>query len=250
MTRSSGEARRPRGLERILSKAGVCSRTQARAWIAAGRVRVNGAIVLDPDAWFDPARDQVELDGVRVEGGAKLYLALHKPVGYLTTRTDPGGRATVYELLDDVDRWVIPVGRLDLETSGLLLLTNDTQFAEHVTNPQSHVDKVYWVEAVPRLTPEAVQALRRGVDLHDGPTRPARVTELAHRGRASTFLLTLSEGRNRQVRRMVREVGSRVKRLERRSIGCVELGDLALGAVRRLTAAEVRGLLAARARKR
>lgn len=242
MRRPSGEARRPRGLERILSKAGVCSRRQARAWIAAGRVRVNGAIVLDPNAWFDPTRDRVELDGVRVEGGALLYLALNKPVGYLTTRTDPGGRATVYELLDLVDRWVIPVGRLDLDTSGLLLLTNDTQFAEHVTNPRSHVDKVYWVEVVPRLSPDAVHALERGVELHDGPTRPAHVGELEHRGRASTFLLTISEGRNRQVRRMIREVGSRVKRLERRSIGCVELGDLALGAVRRLTPAEVRGL--------
>lgn len=248
--RDGGGARRPRGLERILSKAGLCSRRQARAWIVAGRVRVNGVRVIDPEAWFDPARDRVELDGVRVEGGEKLYLALNKPVGYLTTRSDPDGRATVYDLLDELERWVIPVGRLDLDTSGLLLLTNDTQFAEHVTNPKSHVEKTYWVEAVPRLTADAVRALERGVELSDGPTQPARITQLAQRGPASTFLLTITEGRNRQVRRMIKEVGSRVKRLERRSIGSVALGKLPLGTVRRLSAAEVRALSAPRARKR
>jgi 23S rRNA pseudouridine2605 synthase len=239
--------RRPRpsrqhGLERILSKAGVCSRAEARRWIEDGRVRVNGVPIFDPDAWFDPARDAVTVDGKRLRAAEKLYYALHKPRGYLTTRTDPGGRPTVYDLFDELDAWLIPVGRLDLETSGLLLLTNDTQFAERVTNPESHVEKTYRVEARPRLDAAALERLRQGVVLHDGPTRPARVENVKERGPATIFELSISEGRNRQVRRMVKEVGSRVEKLARLSIGPVELGGLAPGAVRPLSEREARAL--------
>lgn len=238
--------RRPRGLERILSKAGACSRTQARAWIAAGRVRVNGVPIVDPDAWFDPDRDRITLDGKPLAREARLYVALHKPIGYLTTRTDPGGRQTVYDLLADLGAWVVPVGRLDGDTSGLLLFTNDTQFAEYVTNPLSHVDKTYRVEATPALSPEALEALAAGVELSDGPTRPARIARVLQRGRSTVFDLTLREGRNRQVRRMVKAVGSKVVRLARLSVGAVELGDLAAGAHRPLTSREVKSLLARR----
>jgi 23S rRNA pseudouridine2605 synthase len=232
-----------RGLERILSKAGLCSRNVARTWIGAGRVRVNGVVIVDPDAWFDPVRDDVRLDGRRVNLARKLYYALHKPRGYLTTHTDPEGRKTVYELLQSAEGWVVPVGRLDLDTSGLLLFTNDTAFADLVTAPASHVDKRYKVEARPRLSEEALERLRRGVVLHDGPTRPARVEGHVPRGPNSVFEITISEGRNRQVRRMVKEVGARVEKLQRVAIGPLELGSLASGALRALTAAEVRSLI-------
>lgn len=238
--------RRPRGLERILSKSGACSRKQAREWIAAGRVSVNGVRIVDPDAWFDPSRDRIVLDGRRLALEKKLYFALHKPRGYLTTRTDPGGRPTVYELIADIGAWVVPVGRLDADTSGLLLFTNDTQFAEYVTNPVSHVDKTYRVEASPRLSLEALAMLETGIELSDGPTLPARVARVLQRGRSTVFDLTLREGRNRQVRRMVKAAGSRVVKLARLSIGTVRLGDLASGAHRSLTAREVKSLGARR----
>lgn len=233
------------GLERLISKAGLGSRTQAREWIRAGRVRVNGVVIVDPEAWFDAARDEIRLDGRKLELAQRRYLALHKPRGYVTTRSDPDGRPTVYELVEDCGAWVVPVGRLDLETSGLLLFTNDTQFAELVTNPESHVEKLYEVEAGPRLSDAALERLRRGVTLHDGPTRPARVERLGERGPRTRFTIAISEGRNRQVRRMVKEVGAKVERLVRRSIGPLELGDLARGAWRELEPREVAELAAA-----
>ncbi len=242
MTERSREEpkRRPRELERILSKAGACSRKQARAWIESGRVTVNGVPIVDPDAWFDPHHDRVELDGKRLALESTMYVALHKPRGFLTTRSDPQKRATVYDLLQDLGAWVVPVGRLDAETSGLLLFTNDTQFADHVTNPRSHVDKVYRVEATPRLSDRSLATLESGVVLRDGKTLPAKVGRIVHRGPSTVFDLSIREGRNRQVRRMVHEVGSKVTHLARLSIGPIELGDLASGAFRHLTAREVR----------
>jgi 23S rRNA pseudouridine2605 synthase len=239
-----------RELERLLSKAGLCSRKEASSLVRAGRVRVNGVVILDPEAWFDPARDRIEVDGRKLASAKKRYVALHKPRGYVTTRSDPDGRPTVYDLLVDLGDWVVTVGRLDLDTSGLLLLSNDTQFADRVTSPSSHVPKCYKVEASPRLAPEAYERLRRGVVLHDGPTRPALVEPIGDRGPASVFRITIDEGRNRQVRRMVREVGSKVQKLARVSIGELELGTLASGTWRDLTAAEVERLLAPRRPRR
>jgi len=160
----------------------------------------------------------------------------------VTTRSDPSGRATVYDLLADLGEWVVPVGRLDRDTSGLLLLTNDTAFAERITNPESHVEKTYRVTAKPRLDDAALERLRRGVVLADGPTRPARVEKLKDRGPCTLIEIAITEGRNRQIRRMIREVGARVEKLERLSIGPVALGSLAAGALRRLSATELRAL--------
>ena len=231
-----------RGLARVLSKAGVCSRTVAAEWIRAGRVRVDGRVVRDPEKRIVAEKASVSVDGRRIRAAGRTYLALNKPRGYVTTRSDPSGRRTVYDLLEDLDRWVVPVGRLDRDTSGLLLLTNDTAFADQVTNPASGIAKTYRVSAKPRLTGEALERLRRGVLLPDGPTRPAVVRKLGDRGPRTLFEISITEGRNRQVRRMVREVGARVERLERLSIGPVELGGLASGARRPLTPAEIRGL--------
>src|SRR5271154_2895706 len=149
MPRSPQGASAPRPilktLERVLSKAGLGSRTEARKWIGAGRVRVNGKLIQTPDHWVDLERDAVTLDGKPIRAPKKIYLLLYKPKGYLTTHKDPGGRPTVYNLIPDVGQWVVPVGRLDQDTSGLLLLTNDTDFVERVANPDYKIPKTYLV---------------------------------------------------------------------------------------------------------
>ena len=229
-------------LERVLSKAGLGSRTEARKWIAAGRVSVNGKVVRTPDHWVDLERDRVALDGRPVRASRKIYLLLYKPKGYLTTCKDPEGRATVYDLIPDVEEWVFPVGRLDLDTSGLLVLTNDAQFAERITNPLYKVPKTYLVKASTFLTDEQLDRFRNGVVLSDGPTKPAQVTRLRESGGRTFFEITIEEGRNRQVRRMVEAVGSKVLKLVRVKIGPLEIGGLQIGKHRRLTSGEVQQL--------
>ena len=188
---------------------------------------------------MDIARDRVHLDGKPLVARERVYLILHKPTGYVTTYKDPEGRPTVYDLIPDVKTFVSPVGRLDLDTSGLLLLTNDTHFAERVTSPSSHVPKTYVVKASALLTDADLQKLRRGVTLKDGPTRPALVTRLNDSAKHTEFEITLTEGRNRQVRRMVEEIGARVVALSRVKIGPISIGTLPAGKWRRLTRAEV-----------
>jgi pseudouridine synthase len=229
-------------LDRVLSKAGAGSRVDAAQWIRAGRVRVNGRVVRDPDQWIDMEHDRVRLDGNPLEQRERLYLLLYKPTGYLTTYRDPQGRPTVYDLIGDVGTFVSPVGRLDLDTSGLLLMTNDNQFAERVTNPDSHVPKTYLVKASIRLTDEQLQQLRDGIDLSDGPTRPAQVSRVRDSAKYTHFEITLTEGRNRQVRRMVEALGAAVLKLVRVKVGPVSIGTLPIGKWRRLTPAEVRAI--------
>jgi pseudouridine synthase len=236
-----------RTLDRALSKAGVCSRTRAIGLVHAGRVTVNGRIARDPEEHVDIERDDVRVDGRRVESTARTYVLLNKPRGYLTTRADPEGRRTVYDLLDGLDAWVVPVGRLDGETSGLLILTNDTEFADLVTNPASHVEKTYLVTTRPRVDAAALERLARGIELDDGPTRPARVEKRGDRGRSTRFSITITEGRNRQVRRMVQAIGAKALKLQRTRVGPLEIDDLELGAWRALTPTEVASLRAAAA---
>jgi 23S rRNA pseudouridine2605 synthase len=226
-------------LDRVLSKAGLGSRTEARKWIGAGRVKVNGKLVQTPDHWVDFARDKVTLDDRLVEPGQQIYLLLYKPTGYLTTFKDPEGRPTVYDLIQDTGRWVVPVGRLDQDTSGLLLLTSDTQFAEHVTNPDYKVPKTYLVKASTLLTDEQLQQLRVGVALSDGPTKSAEVKRVRDSAKYSFIEITIHEGRNRQVRRMIEALGSKVLKLVRVQIGTLRIGDLPIGRYRELTGAEV-----------
>ena len=225
-------------LERVISKAGLGSRSEARSWIGARRVKVNGRVVQDPDAWVDLERDEVTLDDKPVKAAERVYLLLHKPTGYLTTYRDPEGRPTIYDLLPERERYLFPVGRLDLDTSGLLILTNDTQFAERLTNPEYHVPKTYRVKASKPVSDEDLDALRNGIELRDGPTRPARVTRV----RAAVFEITITEGRNRQVRRMVEALGAKVEKLARIAIGPIAIGELAVGEMRELTRDEVRML--------
>jgi 23S rRNA pseudouridine2605 synthase len=226
-------------LERVISKAGLGSRTDARSWIHAGKVKVNGRVIENPDHWVDMERDRVSFDGKPLERRQRIYILLYKPTGYITTYKDPEGRPTVYDLLSDVDTFVVPVGRLDLDTSGLLLLTNDTQFAERIMNPDFHVRKTYLVKASELLSDEQLNQLRTGVELSDGPTRPAAVRRVRDSGKYTHFEITLTEGRNRQVRRMVEAVGARVMKLVRVQIGDLRIGDLPIGTWRHLTRNEL-----------
>lgn len=242
------EGDRPiRTLDRVVSKSGVGSRRDARETIAEKRVRVNGAVETDADRWIDLERDQVMIDGRPLESPERVYYALHKPVGYLTTYRHPKGRATIYDLLPEGIGWVFPMGRLDLDTSGLLLMTNDSDFSESIMNPRFHVPRTYDVLCAGELAQPALAALERGIDLDDGPTRPAGVACVRNEEAGTRFELTITEGRNRQVRRMIEAIGSRVLDLRRISIGAVVLGNLPPGMIRPLDRDEVDALrLAAR----
>jgi pseudouridine synthase len=176
----------------------------------------------------DPAKDKVRFDGKPLEQGENVYVLLYKPTGYLTTYRDPEGRPTIYWLLTQYTQFLQNVGRLDLDTSGLLLLTNDSDFANHVTSPESHVPKTYLVKAAGLLTEEQLGKLRAGVELSDGPTRPAQVKLVRHTARQTFLEITITEGRNRQVRRM---------------IGPIEIAGLEIGKHRQLTPGEVKGLM-------
>jgi pseudouridine synthase len=234
--------RRLKTLERVFSKAGVGSRTDARSWIGGGRVRVNGKVVQNPDHWIDLERDRVTLDGKPLRARERVYILLYKPAGYVTTYRDPDGRPTVYDLVSDFGAWLSPVGRLDLDTSGLLLMTNDTDFAERVTNPDHKVPKTYQVKASTLLSDEQIDRLRNGVELSDGPTRSAEVKRLRDSGKYTHIEIVITEGRNRQVRRMLEAVDSKVLKLVRTAIGPIRIGDLPIGKWRSLTEAEAAAL--------
>jgi 23S rRNA pseudouridine2605 synthase len=247
-------------LHRALSKLGWGSRTQAWEWVRAGEVCVDGRVVADPLAWVDLDRQRITRGGAAPPAATSVVLALHKPRGVLTTRRDERGRRTVYDLLPPGLPWVFPAGRLDADSEGLLILTSDAALAVRLTEPAHRVPKTYRVTLDGPLTDEQMQRLRSGVDLSDGRTQPAEVRRLAV---GQTFLsadqpgrqecvphasarvveIVLTEGRNRQVRRMLRAVGRRVRRLVRVAVGGLELGDLPPGACRVLDAAEKGRLL-------
>jgi len=226
-------------LERVFSKAGLGSRTDARGWIGAGRVCVNGKVVENPDFWVDLEKDRVTLDGKPLAAAEATYILLYKPKGFVTTWRDPQGRPTIYDLVAEAGTWLSPVGRLDLDTSGLLLLTNDTDFAERVTNPDHKAPKTYQVKAATLLSDEQLERLRRGVELSDGVTRPAEVKRLRDGPKHTHLEMTITEGRNRQVRRMLEAVESKVSKLVRTAIGPIRIGELPIGKWRHLTQDEV-----------
>jgi 23S rRNA pseudouridine2605 synthase len=222
-------------LAKFLAGAGIASRRAAEEIIRSGRVAVAGEIVTDPARDVD-ADSGVTVDGQPVgSGGARVVYVVNKPAGVVSTAHDPEGRRTIVSLVPSPQR-LYPVGRLDADTSGLILLTNDGELAYRLTHPSFEVDKTYRaLVARPPVREAALRALRAGVELEDGMTAPARVVRVA----PNTLELTIHEGRKRQVRRMCEHVGHRVIRLERIRFGPLRLGDLALGAHRRLTEAEV-----------
>lgn len=201
--------------------------------------------MLWPQRRIDPRRQRVSVDGARVgDDTERVVLLFHKPTGYITTRAEPSGRPTIYNLLHDLESWVFPVGRLDKDSSGLLVLTNDHRLGQRLTDPESHVSKTYHVRLGGVPDPAALNALREGVALRDGRvTRPAQVRGLGTQRDGSTWLeIVLTEGRNRQVRRMCAAVGHQVQELVRVGIGGLALGALVPGEWRRATPGEVRRL--------
>jgi 23S rRNA pseudouridine2605 synthase len=230
-------------LDRVISKAGIGSRTEARNWIGAGRVKVNGKVIQTPDHWVDIARDQVLLDGAPLTKADRRYVLLYKPKGYITTYRDPEGRPTVYDLIPGLGQFVGTVGRLDLDTSGLLLLTNDNALAEAMTNPAYKLPKTYLVKASALLTDQQLEQLAKGVELNDGPTLPATVRRIRDSAKFTFLELVITEGRNRQVRRMIEALDAKVLKLVRVRLGPLTLEGLRVGEWRDLTATEVAQLL-------
>ena len=229
-------------LERYLSRIGLCSRSEARELIAAGRVCVGGRIEHSTGRWIDERDAQVTVDGKPARAARPMHVLLNKPKDCVTTARDEQGRRTVYDLLETLREWVVPVGRLDRDTTGLLLLTNDTKLADAVTDPSRRLAKTYMVKSTTLLADEQLASLARGVNLDDGPTEPAKVRRLRD-GDHRTFLeITITEGRNRQVRRMLEAVGSGVLELRRTAIGPLRLQGLSMGKWRKLTAAELGAL--------
>ncbi len=226
-------------LAKYLAHAGVASRRAAERLIADGHVQVGSELVTDP------ARDVGDQDDVRVDGRPltqeqREYFLLHKPVGVLSTASDPQGRPTVTELIDS-DARLYPVGRLDAESSGLILMTNDGELANRLMHPRYEVPRTYRARVAGSPSKRALQALREGVDLEDGRSRPARVRVVAG-GRESVVEVTIHEGRNRIVRRMFEAVGYPVRSLERIAFGPLELGRLRAGSSRRLRPYELEGV--------
>jgi 23S rRNA pseudouridine2605 synthase len=260
-------------LDRVLSRFGLASRTAAREAIAAGRLKVNGRIVRNPGVWVNPARDTFHLDGQRLKPARKRYLLFYKPKGVITSHGDPAGRETIYKYLgaaalagrgdlrppagrrsaplpeaagpardrrDQEKCWLAPVGRLDKDTSGLLLLTNDTEFADFITDPASEVPKTYLVKTNALLSEEVIAKLNAGVEMKHGDTaQPLSVRRREDRGKYTWLEVVLTEGKNREVRRMIEAVGFKVLKLVRTRIGPLTLEGLEVGKWRELSSAEV-----------
>ncbi len=232
-------------LNAYLARAGIASRRGAEDLIRAGRVRVNGEVVTRLGTVADPDRDTIVVDDRPVRPFAeRTYIALHKPVGVVTTVRDPHGRPTVVDLVGH-ERRVVPVGRLDADTTGALLLTNDGELAHRLMHPRYGVDKVYEAEVEGRPDAHALERLARGVPLEDGTTAPARVRVLHTGGDATTLELVLHEGRKHQVKRMCAAVGHPVLRLHRSSYAGLTLDGLRPGEWRELSRPEVERLRAA-----
>ena len=232
----------PRGL----SKLGVCSRAEGVRLVEAGRVRINGRVVRDTALRITPERDLIEIDGAPIVRAERVYLALNKPRGLVTTRDDPQGRATIYECLEGAPLpFVAPVGRLDKASEGLLLLTNDSRWSAKLLDPSSHVDKVYHVQVRGMLDEAIVARVDAGVVERDtGEQLNVKRISLLRTGSRSSawFEVVLDEGKNRHIRRVFAELGIEVLRLVRVAIGPLVLGALPKGAWRMLTSDEVRAL--------
>jgi pseudouridine synthase len=235
-------------LQKLLSQAGVASRRAAEKLIAEGRVSVNGTTVREMGTKADAAADDIRVDGRRIKAAQTLrYILLNKPAGYVTTRSDPQRRPTVIDLLRGVREYVYPVGRLDYDTEGLLLLTNDGDLAARLTHPRHGVERTYEARVAGVPDTDAIDRLRKGIPLDGRRTQPADVDLLSRRtngadDRDGLLRITIREGRNRQVRRMCEAVGHPVKALARTRIGSLTDRQLKPGMWRELRAEEIRGL--------
>jgi len=233
-------------LQKIISQAGITSRRAAEELILAGRVAVNGVIVTELGSKADPAVDTITVDNKPVKPVSNhLYILLNKPAGFMTTLDDPEGRHLVTDLLPDIKERVYPVGRLDYNTEGLLLLTNDGEWANKLMHPRHEVEKEYHVRVRGKVHQTQIDQLRKGVMLDDRPTAPATVRLIKDGEQNDWLSITIHEGRNRQIRRMCEAVSLSVVRLKRVRYGILEIGPLKQGQYRMLTEREVRDLAGA-----
>jgi len=230
------------GLARALSKLGYCSRSTAGRLIERGLVRVNGRLVRDPDTPVRIQKDQINVNGEIIGAALRVYLMLNKPRGLVTTASDEKGRQTVYSLLPQDRQWLAPVGRLDKASEGLLLFTNDSEWAARITNPATHLDKTYHVQIGMPANDTLLDALTEGVT-EGGDSLKAKRAGLLRSGARNCWLeIVLDEGKNRQIRRMFSALGIEILRLVRIAVGPLQLGDLPKAATRELTREEVRNL--------
>jgi len=229
-------------LQKLLARAGIASRRAAESLIVGGRVAVNGVVVTELGAKADPARDDVRVDGERLHAEERRLLLLHKPPGVVTTLSDPEGRPTIRHYLPESLERVFPVGRLDFNSSGLLLLTNDGELAARLLHPRYRIPRTYRVKVSGHPTEAALARLRRGVRLDDGVTGPAQVDVERQLPNKAWLRITIREGRKREIRRMCEAVGHLVDKLVRVRFGPIELGRLPPGRWRPLGAEEERAL--------
>lgn len=230
-------------LQKFIAQCGIASRRSAEKIIESGRVKVNGEIVDYMGLVIDPDNDVVEVDGQRIEAETqKYYIMLNKPKNYVTTVSDDLGRPTVMQLVSDIKARIYPVGRLDFDTTGLLIMTNDGDFANILAHPSHTVNKVYIARIDKPLTEEQLKALCSGVELDGVMTAPAKAENIKRPQKGYEVKITIHEGRNRQVRRMLEIVGANVMSLKRISVGSLTLGNLPEGKWRRLSDAEINKL--------
>ncbi len=241
--RKDGRPLKKVGLARAISKLGYCSRSRAAELIAAGRVKWNGAVRRDPQTPVHLGKDRIEIDDQPLPGSSKIYLVLNKPRGVVTTAADEKGRETVYAYLPEGLPWIAPIGRLDKASEGLLLLTNDSEWAARITAPETHLDKTYHVQINVIADEALLQTLRNGIHASDGEIlRVKNVCMLLHGEHNSWLEIVLDEGKNRHIRRMFEEQNIEVLRLVRVAIGPLALGDLPKGATRALDREEKQAL--------
>ncbi|MFW6279288.1 MAG: pseudouridine synthase [Bacillota bacterium] len=229
-------------LQKYMAHAGVASRRKSEDIIAEGRVKVNGEVVTEMGFKIDPQQDTVTVDGEVISREEKVYILFNKPTGCVCTVDDPRGRKTVLDYIDGVSQRIYPVGRLDYDTSGLLIITNDGQLTNILTHPSYEIDKTYLVEIPGQLTAKEKKQLEEGVELEDGITAPAEAEIVYKNSDKTIFMLTIHEGRNRQVRRMCEKIGHRAINLKRIGLAFLSLEQLSPGEFRFLTTEEVKKL--------
>lgn len=229
-------------LQKVLAAAGVASRRECEQIILDGRVRVNGKLVHSLPVIIDAARDRIVVDGKPLKGARKIYLLFHKPKGVQCTNYDPDGRTRVVDLLVGIKERLFPVGRLDADSTGLLVMTNDGDLAQRLAHPRYGVPKTYRAHVNGPITPDDLARLRKGVWLSEGKAQVSEA-KIIHRGAEHSVIeITLQEGRNREVRRVLAKLGHNVRKLMRIRIGPLSLRGLPVGAFRPLTPAELRAL--------
>jgi 23S rRNA pseudouridine2605 synthase len=230
-------------INRILSLAGIASRRKADDLLKTGRIMINGRVVKEPGVQAFWGKDQIKLDGKEIpRPSQRIYLMLNKPFGYICSLKDPEGRHVVTELLRDIHERVYPVGRLDFDSLGLLLLTNDGEWAHRLAHPRYHVPKTYKVTCQGLISEQSLQHLKEGIHLEDGFIKPSQITLLERNARRSLVRMTITSGRSRVIRRMLEALGHEVLQLIRIGFGVLELGDLKIGQYRHLENREMEAI--------